>query len=209
GRVGPGVPGGEGDAAPPGSTPGPTLPRLGASLDALAAEIPLVLVLEDVQWSDHATLDLVSVIAQRRHPAQLLVLCTLRSADAIVSGHPVADVKRELVRKGLCHEILLDGLTASDVAAYLEARFPGGGHDEELLSLLVDRTEGNPFFLVTLVDHLVERGLLSRSAERPQIRERVDALRTAIPEGLRAMIEPRLERLTPHERRVFETASVV
>src|SRR6185436_5754509 len=111
--------GAESNGATAASTHEHTLHMLAASLDALAAAIPLVLILEDVQWSDYATLDLLSVIAQRRDPARLLVLCTLRSADAIVSGHPVADVKRELVRKGLCHEILLDGLSASDVAAYL------------------------------------------------------------------------------------------
>lgn len=198
-----------GDGAAAASTHDHTLHMLAASLDALAAEMPLVLVLEDLQWSDHATLDLVSVIAQRRDPARLLVLCTLRSADAIVSGHPVADVKRELVRKGVCQQILLDGLTASDVASYLAARFPGASHDDALPGLLVDRTDGNPFFLVTLVDHLLARELLVESAARLELRDHVDALRTAIPEGLLAVIEPRLERLTPDERRVFEVASVV
>lgn len=192
------------------STHDHTLHMLAASLDALAAEIPLVLVLEDLQWSDYATLDLVSVIAQRRDPARLLILCTLRAADAIVSGHPVADVKRELVRKGLCPQILLDGLTADDVATYLDARLPSARIEAaELPGLLVDRTNGNPFFLVTLVDHLLERGLLLDGARRPEMRDRIDALRTAIPEGLRAVIEPRLERLAEDERRVFEAASVV
>jgi len=199
----------ESTGAPAASTHDHTLHMLAASLDALAADVPLVLVLEDLQWSDYATLDLVSVIAQRRDPARLLVLCTLRSADAIVSGHPVADVKRELVRKGLCHQILLDGLTATDVATYLDARFPGAPRDERLPGLLVDRTEGNPFFLVTLVDHLLERGFMVEGGEGPEMHDRVDALRTAIPEGLRAVIEPRLERLTPDERRLFEAASVV
>lgn len=199
----------ESTGASAASTHEHTLHMLAASLDALAAEVPLVLVLEDLQWSDYATLDLVSVIAQRRDPARLLVLCTLRSADAIVSGHPVADVKRELVRKGLCQQILLDGLTADDVASYLGARFPGARHDGDLPGLLLDRTDGNPFFLVTLVDHLLEHGLLADDAARAESRDHVDALRTAIPEGLRAVIEPRLERLTPDERSVFEAASVV
>lgn len=208
--LGRGASGVESTGATAASTHDHTLHMLAASLDALAADVPLVLILEDLQWSDYATLDLVSVIAQRRDPARLLVLCTLRSADAIVSGHPVAEVKRELVRKGLCHQILLDGLTAADVATYLDVRFPGGRIDaEELPRLLVDRTEGNPFFLVTLVDHLLEQGLLVADGERPETRDRVEALRTAIPEGLRAVIEPRLERLTPDERRLFEAASVV
>jgi DNA-binding winged helix-turn-helix (wHTH) protein len=186
-----------------------TLHKLAASLDVLAAETPLVLVLEDIHWSDYATLDLLSVLAQRREPARLLVLCTLRPADAIVHGHPVMTVKRELVRKGICEEILLEGLSDSDVAMYLEARFEGSSVPDEVLRLLVDRTEGNPFFLVTLVDHLLERGLLVGRGERWELRGNVDLLRSAIPEGLRAVIEPRLERLNLDELRVLEMGSVV
>src|SRR4029453_5235314 len=68
--------------------------------------------------------------------------------------------------KGLCEEILLDGLSGSEVSTYLVARFEGADLPEELLPLFLDRTEGNPFFLVTLVDHLLEHGLLIRCDER-------------------------------------------
>ena len=83
-----------------GGTHEHTLHRLAASLDALAADTPLVLVLEDVQWSDYSTLDLLSVLAQRREPARLLVLCTLRPADAIVRGHPVAERQARAAAQG-------------------------------------------------------------------------------------------------------------
>src|SRR5262245_21324800 len=158
-----------------GSTHEHTLHQLATSVDALSAETPLVLVLEDVQWSDHATLDLLSVLAQRRGPAHLLILCTLRPADAIARGHRVATLKRELLRKGLCCEILLGGLSAADVASYLAARFPGAELPADLLPLLVDRSDGNPFFLVTLVDHLLDRDLLVGGA-RWQLRAPADTL---------------------------------
>jgi DNA-binding winged helix-turn-helix (wHTH) protein/tetratricopeptide (TPR) repeat protein len=184
-----------------------TLHKLAASIDALSAEIPLVLVLEDLQWSDHATLDLLSVLAQRREPARLLVLCTLRPANAIAYGHPVATAKRELLRKSLCREIPLGGLSAADVASYLAARFPGAELPQDLLPLLVDRSDGNPFFLVTLVDHLLERDLLVGSP-RWELRAPADTLRTAIPSGIRAVIEPRLEHLPGNALRVLQSASV-
>jgi DNA-binding winged helix-turn-helix (wHTH) protein len=195
-------------AEPAASTHEHTLHKLAATLDALAAEAPLVLVLEDVQWSNYSTLDLLSVVARRPEAAQLLVLCTLRPADAIVHGHPVASVKREMRRKGLCREILLGGLPAADVASYLAARFPGAALPEDLLPLLVDRTDGNPFFMVALIDHLLERRLLVDQGKRLELPEGIGALRTAIPDGLRAVIEPRLERLVPDEVRVLEAASV-
>ncbi|MBY0276515.1 AAA family ATPase [Candidatus Binatia bacterium] len=194
------------DSAPPSHEH--TLQRLAASLDALAATAPLVLVLEDMQWGDASTVDLLSVIAQRREPARLLVICTLRPAEAIARGHPITTVKRELVRKRLGREILLGGLSAVEVESYLAARFPAARLPDELLPLLVDRSEGIPFFLVALVDHLIDEQMLVDGEDGWQLRGGAAALRTAIPDGLRAVIEPRLERLTANQLRVLEAASV-
>lgn len=185
-----------------------TLHRLASSVDALSAERLLVLVLEDVQWSDHATLDLLSVLAQRRGPARLLILCTLRPADAIANGHRVATVKRELLRKGLCRETLLGGLSTADVASYLAARFPGAELPADLLPLLVDRSDGNPFSFAALLDHLLEHRLLVPSGPRWELRAELAALRAAIPAGIRAVIEPRLKSLPGDALRVLEAASV-
>jgi DNA-binding winged helix-turn-helix (wHTH) protein/tetratricopeptide (TPR) repeat protein len=197
----------EGEATRAGDTHEHTLQMLAASLGALAERTPLVLVLEDVHWTDYSTLDLLSVLAQRREPARLLVLCTLRPADAIVRGHPVSSVKRELLRKGLCREIPLGGLPEADVRRYLETRFPGAALPAGLLPLLVERSDGSPFLATALVDHLLDSGMLASGEGGWELRGG-DALRTSIPEGLRAIIEPRLERLTADEMRVLEGASV-
>ncbi|MEO8604645.1 MAG: AAA family ATPase [bacterium] len=198
-----------GGAAPHEATHEHTLHKLATTLEALATERPLLVVFEDVQWSDYATLDLLSVLAQRRTPASLAILCTLRPSDAIASGHPVAGVRRELMRKELCREIILDGLPACDVAEYLTRRFDGVGLPDELLPLLMERTEGNPFFIGVLIDDLLERVLLTRRDAGWQLHGGTDALRSSIPEGLRAVIEPRLERLADAERRLIEAASIL
>jgi DNA-binding winged helix-turn-helix (wHTH) protein/tetratricopeptide (TPR) repeat protein len=193
-----------GEAAPDNTT----LQRLAAILETLAAAAPLVLVLEDVQWSDYSTLDLLSVLAHRGTPSRLLVLCTLRPADAIAHAHPVMPVKRELLRKALAREIPLGGLSTADVAGYLAARFDGEPLPDDLLSLVVDRSEGNPFFVVTMVDHLLEHALLVRQGEQWRLRGPFEALRTMIPDGIHAVVEPRLERLDENELSVLEAASV-
>jgi predicted ATPase len=58
--------------------------------------IRLVLLLEDLHWSDHATLDLIAWLAQRREPARLLLLGTYRPVDAMVQGHPLRAVMQAL-----------------------------------------------------------------------------------------------------------------
>src|SRR5262249_54003707 len=145
--------------------------RLAVCLEALAADVPLALVIEDMHWSDHATLDLVSLLAHRRHPARLLVLCTLRQADAIVRAHPVVKVKRELVRRGSCRELALGGLRSADVEQYAGARLAGAELPVELVTLLVQRSEGSPFFMTALVQHLIDRGLVVKSGPRWELSE--------------------------------------
>ena len=61
---------------------------------------PLVLVLEDLHWSDAATIDLLSVIARRREPARLLLIATYRPVEATLTESPVRDLTRELETRG-------------------------------------------------------------------------------------------------------------
>jgi hypothetical protein len=140
-----------------------------------------VLVIEDLQWSDHATVDFLSPPRPTPRACASPRPVHVRPADAIVRGHPVATIKRELVRKQLCDEILLAGLSGADVASYLAVRFPGARLPGDLLPLLLDRSDGNPFFLVTLVDHLLDRRLLVATAPAGSSTPSVETLSTTIP----------------------------
>src|SRR5439155_4131600 len=102
-----------------GATRERMLREMATVVDALAAETPLVLVLEDLHWSDYATLDLLALLARRRAPARLLVLGTYRPVDVIVSGHPLRTVLHDLQQHGHSQALLLEPLTAGEVAAYL------------------------------------------------------------------------------------------
>ena len=57
--------------------------ELAELLDTLTADMPLVLILEDLHWSDHATLDVLAILARRREPARLLLLGTYRPVDVM------------------------------------------------------------------------------------------------------------------------------
>lgn len=66
------------------------------ALEAIAEKRPLILILEDLHWSDHATIDLLSFLARRTNPARLIILGTYRSADAAINNHPVKKLKQDL-----------------------------------------------------------------------------------------------------------------
>ena len=93
------------------------------ALEVLTAERPLVLVLEDLHWSDVSTLDLLSMLARRQETARFLIVGTYRPVEVLTRDHPLKGVKQELQLHGRCEELALDFLTEGDVAEYLAVRF--------------------------------------------------------------------------------------
>src|SRR5262245_34286435 len=142
-----------------GATPARMLRELTQALDMLTADAPLVLVLEDLQWSDRSTVDLLAALAQRREPAQLLVLGTYRPVDLVLHAHPLRELVQEQRGRGLVHELPLELLPAADVAAYLAGRL-GGPVAPALVAGVHACTDGHPLFLVNIVEHLVQQRLL-------------------------------------------------
>ncbi len=191
-----------------GATRERMLRELAEALEALTAVTTLVLVLEDLHWSDYSTLDLVSVLAQRRTPARLLLLGTYRPADVIVSGHPLRGMKRELLVHEQCEELPLRFLSDVEVSQYLVARFPRQQLPPELGQAIHRSTEGNPLFMVNVVDYWLGQNVLVETAGQWQLAARVEDVAAGVPESLRQMIEKQLERLTAEERRMLEVAGV-
>ena len=110
---------------PPGGTPGRMLRELAEALEALTRTTPLVLVLEDLHWSDVSTVNLLTYLAQRRDPARLLLLGTYRPADVLVQAHPLRGMLEELRGRGVCDELALELLLPDEVEAYSTARLGG------------------------------------------------------------------------------------
>ncbi|HLK10843.1 MAG TPA: AAA family ATPase [Candidatus Binatia bacterium] len=206
---------GEGRVAPRAGTtiaavPARMLREIADALEVFTRDQPLVLVLEDLQWSDPSTVDLLACLARRRGPARLMVIGSLRPADVIVHDHPLRAVRRELRAIGCCEEVALELLSMADVAAYLGARFAAGfpGEMRRLASWVHARTDGNALFMVNVVNDLVTRGVLARRDGRWRVVGPVETLPDRVPTGLRDLIARRLESLAPAVRRVLEVASV-
>ncbi|MDH3601337.1 MAG: AAA family ATPase, partial [Candidatus Tectomicrobia bacterium] len=188
-----------------GATRERMLRELAEALERLTVDRPFVLVLEDLHWSDSATLEWLAYVARRRDPARLLVLCTYRPVEAIVQAHPLRTVTQELRRLGQCAELMLDYLPESGVAAYIVQRCGDTCLPTSLIQRLHHRTNGNPLFMVTVVDG-VARHL---DPSDPAWQEDIEAALVKIPETLRQLIEHQLSQIDPDDQVLLETASVV
>jgi DNA-binding winged helix-turn-helix (wHTH) protein/predicted ATPase len=178
------------------------------ALDTLTGDAPLVLLLEDLHWSDSATIDLLAMLARRREASRLLVLGTYRPADvASATAHPLRWIKHELQLHGHCDEIPLDFLTVEAVGQYLSRRFPGHGLPPELALVLHRNTEGNPLFLVNTIDYLIGQGQLQPVDAQWRLSEPAADIASRAPETLRQLVEKQVERLTAEEQAVLVAAS--
>jgi predicted ATPase len=93
------------------------LREMAQALEALTAETPLVLALEDLHWGDFSTFELISALARRTEPARLLILGTYRPTEMLASDHPLRTMKQELELHRHCEELRLKLLSEADVAA--------------------------------------------------------------------------------------------
>lgn len=191
-----------------GATKERMLREAGDAVEVLTAERPLVVVLEDLHWSDTATIELVTLLARRREATKLLVIGTYRPVDVAATNHPLKAAKPELQTHGQCEEIALSFLTEEAIRGYLAGRFPAHALPMTLARALQEQTEGNPLFLVNIVNDWVQDGVVAESEGQWRLMSGTQMLRVRTPENLRQVIERQLERLAEEARQVLEVASV-
>ena len=195
-----------------GATPQRMLREMAEALEALTAERPLLLVLEDLHWSDVSTLDLLSVVARRTERARLFIIGSYRPAEVLGNGHPLRMVTQELHLHKQCEELRLGLLSEEDVTAYLRKRLSVGAHSrapfQRLATLLHRRTDGNPLFLVSVVEDLVAQGALVQDNENWTLQEEGATIESSVPENIRQLVARQGERLSRVAQRILEAGSV-
>jgi len=175
-------------------------------LDALAN--PLLLVLEDLHWSDASTIDMVTAVARSSLRAKLLLLATYRAAGAAARGHPVRAAHQTLSARRSCVDVWLSPFNADDVQRCIEKRWPGiaMAANRVLAGVVLKRTDGNPLFVTSVVDQLDGERLASADATR--LAGEAAQLEIGIPAGLRQVIEAEIARLRRDDRRLLEAGSL-
>jgi len=180
------------------------LREMGEFLDRYTEQRPLLLVTEDLHWSDRATIQLIDYIARRRGSARLMWLASFRLAEVVALDHPLNALRRELRLHGLCNEIVLDPFSGEEVAEYLARRAPSIVADEAFVRALQERTDGLPLFVASVVNELAARPL--QEAEEPVPAARI--ARMAVPENLAAIIDRYVARLGEEQRTLLSAAAI-
>ena len=190
-----------------GSTRERMLREIAEALESITAQRALLIVLEDLQWVDHATVDVLSVLARRRSAARLMLVGSSSTCDS-ARDHSLTALKSDLLVHRLCREVVLGPISEADVAQFVGLGSTERNPSSELAKLIHRHCGGNPLFMVATLEHMSSRGLVSREAGGWQLTAPPDRIELGVPDGLRRLIEARIERLSADERKVLEAASV-
>ncbi len=166
---------------------------------------PLVVLFDDVHWTDEASLQLMEHMAPALTDMPVLVIETYRDVELDVY-RPLAKTLEDLVRRRLVTRMSLGRFDEDDVGAML-TKLAGEAPPPQLTSSIFEETEGNAFFVEEVFRHLDEEGRVRDEAGRWKTDLTVDELE--VPEGVRLVIGRRLQRLAPETTKVLTAAAVV
>jgi DNA-binding winged helix-turn-helix (wHTH) protein/tetratricopeptide (TPR) repeat protein len=179
------------------------------ALEAMAEAAPIVLWIEDLHWSDVATIDWIADFAARRDRARLVIITTCRTAEVRAGDHPLYAMAETLHARQWCDEVALARLTEADVRELIAARFAMHRDEQHRVGRLVHQhTGGNPLFVKHVLADLVSRGVLAEQHGAWTLAA-VDAATLGVPDDVRRTIMRQLERLDARGRAYLEVMSVL
>ena len=175
----------------------------------LSMQQPVVVVLEDLQWADRASLQLLRHVVGSLRPMSLVVVGSCRDGE-LSRSHPMVDTLAELYRAGGVTRVELVGLDESGVAAFIEA-VGGRALDQAGMVFAAEvhrETGGNPFFVGEVLRHLAETGALACDSHG-RWSSTVAFDQMSLPPSVHAVIGGRVGRLGREAERVLSVAAVI
>ncbi len=174
-------------------------------------EHPLVLFLDDMQWADPASLNLVGLIVAARATESLLLVLTYRDTE-VSATHPFMLALNEQVKQGvLVHSIELKSLGVAEVAEFVaDTLHQDRATAAPLAEIIQQKTGGNPFFMRQFLQALHGKGLIKFDSAKRAFRYDAEAVReAAITENVAELLAAKLQRLPVATRATLRTAAVI
>jgi DNA-binding NarL/FixJ family response regulator len=172
--------------------------------EALSAHAPVLLLVDDVQWADSATVFLLRQLARRGHRLRLLLVVTVRDWES-EQAPGLSDVLLDLNRERLVTHLRLGRLGRDETGDLLAAMFTEA-IPPELRDGIYEQTEGNPFFVEEVCKDLIEEGKLVYRDGRWQPSSMA---RIKIPQTVRAAILARVARVPEPAQEALRLAAII
>ena len=169
----------------------------------LSKKKPVVLVLEDLQQADNATITLLRYITRHIFEHRLLIVGTFREEE-LDQSHQLSQLVREFEKEALSDTVKLDALSREAVLQFVRNLTRPTEHLEKVADTLYSATRGNPFFVVETARSLTEQGIIKKdSVDYDRLRS------TPLPSSVRGLLRQKFERLDPECVELMGLASII
>jgi class 3 adenylate cyclase/tetratricopeptide (TPR) repeat protein len=171
----------------------------------LANKQPLLLILEDLHWSDELSIDLVTYLMDELTHAPLMLLCVYRPEKE----QKVWKLSEQAQRKCLDRytEIMLKRLSSHDGRLLVEELLTIDDLPDSVKNTILEKSEGNPFFIEEVIRSLMEQDMVYRDSDR--WRARTEIVNINVPDTIQSVLLSRVDRLQVEARYVLQCASVI
>jgi DNA-binding CsgD family transcriptional regulator/tetratricopeptide (TPR) repeat protein len=173
---------------------------------SVASIQPLVLVLEDMHWADHASLDLLRYIARQVDNHRIMLIATYRD-DEITQEHVLFQLLPLLVRESNPVRLDLRRLQKDSIRTLVHQRYGlSSWNEDRLITYLREQAEGNPLYIHEVLRTLEEQKIIYRNGDSWQLGS---LRRVPVPSLLAQVIEGRVSRLTESTRHLLQVAAII
>ena len=171
----------------------------------ISKEDPLLVILDDLQWTDQSSLLLLHYSVRGVQMEPLLILGAYRDTD-IDERHPLTSVLTELNRERLLQSVHLKRLSSNDISEMIKQILEQNELPKEFCELVYDKTRGNPFFVEEVITSLKEEEVIYREENKWKIK---DVSKIEFPKTVKSAIKARISRLDEECQNVLTMASFV
>lgn len=174
-------------------------------------EHPLVIFLDDLQWADSATLSLLQPLLTSREIRALFLIGAYRDSE-VDAGHPLTRVLGEMKTAGAeLHTVVLGPLRLADLTLLVRDSLRGSMADAEPLARLVmEKTDGNPFFVIQFLKALEQEGFLKFDPEQARWVYQIEAIgRAPLTDNVVDLMTKKIQRLPERTQRALTLAACI
>ncbi|MFC2155522.1 serine/threonine-protein kinase PknK [Acidobacteriota bacterium] len=169
----------------------------------IAEKKPAVLVFEDLHWADTSSVELLQSLLPLAENHRLLFV--LISRPTRTGGQFTAAIREKYA--GRCEEIVLQRLKRKECQKMIRGLIEVGGLNPQTERAIIDRAEGNPFFIEEVVRSFLDAGIIEQGKEKFKTTDRIDAV--MVPETIYDVIMVRIDRLDEKTRTLLKEAAVI
>ncbi len=180
-------------------------------LQRLSEVQPILMFIDDIQWADPSTLNLMHYLARNTRDSKFMMLATFRPEDIIQDAtgnpHPLETTMQNMSRESLFQNIQLKRLGQEETGGIVNKLLGQSDMPDDLIQRIYKESEGNPFFILELMKLLAEEGHISQVDKIWVLAKELDEL--MLPSKIYDVVQRRLNRLLKEQLDILECASVV